>query len=222
MAREIVTNIWCDPCLQGWDGGDSEHTPGEELPAVKIGNKKPRILAMCERHRKTYHDPFATMLDELGQIAPDSIAPAAAAPAAPKKSRHGTYPCPDPACEKHENPYGSPSSLSNHARGRHGMTLNELRISLGQDPVIPYELSAAARRGDGAEDGDGETVDGETVNGETVDEEATELVCPVGDCGKVYAMPEYKQPKKARAVHMAKVHGIPGEKRNRGKAAAAV
>lgn len=219
MARELVTNIWCDVCLTPGEDAEPEYTPAKEHPPVTVGMLQPRVVALCDTHRKELFEPFETLIREHGQT-PGKITdiPKAAAPKkAPKTRATGApIPCPDPACEKHANPYENSSSLTGHARNAHGMTLNQLREKHGIAPVNPIEAANKARLAAATASGPG-PVEGVALTDRESDREAEDpdpirLVCPVDDCGKVWAKPEYKQPRKARGVHMSKVHGIKSTK----------
>lgn len=211
MARELVTHIWCDVCLSPGEGQDPEYVKGEELPPVVLGNFKPRLLALCEPHRKEFYDPFRDMVARLGQVVPEGAARPSAAPVhAP-----GAYACPVPTCPKHANPYRHDTSLGSHCRREHGATLTELREQYG---------TPAGSAGDG---GQGVLLHQDGVlGGEPITEQkppnVTRTECDVlvdGEpCGKVYQWPENGRPVQALAVHKNRAHGIVAES---GKAKAA-
>lgn len=187
MAREVLTRIWCDVCLADVeDGEEPTHTEAEETSPVTIGFLKPRVVALCEAHRKELFDPFDQLVRELGQPL-HSGGPVIAAPTG---SRPKAYPCPDPECEKHDDAYANASSLGGHAQRVHGMSLTELRVKFGVEPPGGTRDTEAARAA-------------QVTQTETV-------TC--GECGKVFEFPEYRVPNRARGVHLATVHGIKSKK----------
>jgi hypothetical protein len=196
MARELVTHIWCDPCLSPEEGGEPTYTKGEELPAITLGTMKPRVLAMCEVHRKEYYDAFRDLVARLGQVVPEG-----AAPSAPRSSSHaGSFPCPVPDCPKHTNPYRHDTSLGSHARREHGATVAELRARYGQEePQGALDLHQ-----EGA-------LAGEPITSEKKPPAITRTECE--DCGVVYEWPKNARPSQALGVHRARAHGVKGEGR---------
>lgn len=189
MAREIVTltHVWCDVCLR-----DGQQVEAEELPPVSIGKLKPRLLALCEPHRKELFDPFREVVSDLGQIVPSSVQLGLPGSTIASASDQGIWPCPDPDCEHHSQPYTHRQSLRNHAREKHGCTIPELEAKHGVPDAgavgQPSALSLARMN--------------EQPTAQQVD-------CP--ECGKVYRYPEYRQPTRALGVHRAKVHGVKGQ-----------
>lgn len=119
MARELVTHIWCDVCLSE----DDAYVEGEETPPVVIGSIKPRVLGLCETHRKLFVE-FRTLLMDVGQIV-DVPAPRREGGAT------GEFPC--PACDR---VYSYRSSLNSHVERAHGKTIAELRAEVPDAPLF--------------------------------------------------------------------------------------
>lgn len=130
MARELEIKIWCDPCFV-----EDIKTEGEELAPVALAGTKPKVLAMCERHRKELYDPFVAVLTEygvtleqLGRTRPGvkksptaSSASEGAPPSQATDSSTGRpVQCPD-CTESRKNPAG----VSKHLRSEHGKSLFE-------------------------------------------------------------------------------------------------
>lgn len=65
MAREIITTILCDVCLN--DEEIDEKVEAVEMPPVSIGGAAPKVVALCEEHKADYWEPFIVLLDNLGQ-----------------------------------------------------------------------------------------------------------------------------------------------------------
>ena len=187
MAREIITSIWCDPCLKI----DDVRTEGEELPPITIGNGKPRVLAMCKQHRTDFYDPFVDAVMELGTIS-DHLA---AGTATKRQTSSGTprVVCPYPGCGV---ALKNVSSTQSHVRHTHGTTVFEL---------LGYEGQLYDVNGDAVE----RPAPRATVSGEPSVKRAE---CDVKGCGKVYEFPETQRPVQALAVHKAKSHGVAGTK----------
>lgn len=195
MARELVTHIWCDMCLSPGEGKEPTYTKGEELPAVTIAPMKPRLLALCEPHRKEWYDPFKDLVARLGQVVPDGGYRAAVAPSAAPRA---LYPCPVPDCPKHAKPFKHDTSLSKHAREVHGMTTAELQAEYGApEPVAQPDLFEVAP---GAEPPP------------KVQREECTVDVDGKPCGKVFQWPTNKRPTQALGVHKARVHGIASDK----------
>ena len=64
MAR-IVT-VMCDVHLE-----QGERVEAEELPPISIEGKAPRVLALCEEHKRDFYDPFAELVEDLAHDAED-------------------------------------------------------------------------------------------------------------------------------------------------------
>lgn len=135
MAREILTRIWCDACLQ-----QGEHAEAEELPPVVIGTMKPRLLALCEVHTKELFAPLRDMLVDLGQVIP------ATGVSSTTNNDVGVFPCPVPDCEKHTVPFTHKQSLRNHCRDAHDSTMTELRAKYPAPNSDPASSQQVARR----------------------------------------------------------------------------
>lgn len=120
MAREVIVRTWCDPCL-----AEDRHTEAEELPPLALTGRKPRVVALCEVHRKELFDPLAQLLADHGQPVDESTSslriPKSSPTAKPSTSGSSELKC--PGCE-----YIAPnrSSLQSHARAQHNTTLAEL------------------------------------------------------------------------------------------------
>ena len=122
MAREVIVRTWCDVHLTQ----DDEHVEGEELPPLALAPRtKPKVVALCEVHRKEFYDPLVQLLADLGQPVPDAAAAAAATSVKRVNTgRGGPHMCPVDDC-----PYlGGPtiSALQTHVRSHHDTTLNDL------------------------------------------------------------------------------------------------
>lgn len=194
MARELVTNIWCDVCLS--DDEETTYTHAEEFSPITLPNMKPRVIALCTEHRELY-DRFRALVADLGQVVPDGQ------PKTPTSTRGGgtkagVFPCPVPTCRKHTKPYKHDTSAGSHARREHGKTYLELVAEYG-DP-----------RGEG-DQGEDEALFSDTTNAPVPVPSVESTECE--DCGKRFEWPAYKRPTQALGVHRAKVHGVPGKKK---------
>lgn len=192
MAREVVTHVWCDVCLQ-----EDNYSEAKELPPITLGGMKPRVLALCELHEKEVYQPIRELLTELGVVA-DSLHTGTKFPGTSPGS--GVWPCPDPGCPKHTKPYKHEQSLRNHARDVHNVSITVLRKQFGPG-------------GGGAPD---EALFDEEDPGPAP--AVTEAVCDVEGCDKVYAWPEIRYPAVALGVHKSKAHGIRSAEKARRKA----
>lgn len=123
MPREIKTLDWCDRCAQ-----DDQWVEAREMPPITIGQKKARILLLCEMHEKELITPLDELLTDMGQI----VDTPARGMQAPRTYRSGSYPCPVPDCVKHDNPFGHEQSLRGHARKMHDATIGELVTEHGR------------------------------------------------------------------------------------------
>lgn len=189
MARQIIENVLCDVCLHE----DETFVEAGEIPPVTVGNAKPRVLALCERHRKELWEPFQSVLMELGQVDPRAAATRSAARSAPTprgfKVSGGEHFCPDPECPKHTDGFKWPQGLRSHAEKHHETTLTALRAKFDPSFVPPS-----------APGGEHESV-----------------ACP--ECEKPFPAEEYKVPQRALGVHRAKTHGVQGRAKARQNAA---
>lgn len=145
MAREIVTNIWCDPCFQG---PDQERNEGEEV-TIALNGTAPKVMALCDRHRKELYIPLAAALTEYGQRTegsarggktrpagatsgrPTAAAPATAGPLA-GKGHGGEHKCPE--CD-----YAGPTrdALNSHLTNYHDTSLAEVEAAAAGE-TLPY------------------------------------------------------------------------------------
>lgn len=119
MAREIVTRIWCDVCLKKGD-----HVEAEETPPVVVGTFKARTVALCEKDRKEFYDPFRDVLVELGQVIPSGAIDAPT----PRKGIGGRPTLEDLTCKAPECGHQAPNkaALASHVRNMHDTTIAEL------------------------------------------------------------------------------------------------
>jgi hypothetical protein len=142
VAREVIFKTWCDLCL----AAEQKNVEGIELPALalpEVGNK-PRVVALCEVHRKELYDPLVEVLREHGQIADEAGQPTGhTGPRGPYKKRGATakenvpggMDCPQ--CG-HNSP--NRSALSSHVRNMHDATLGEVT-----GRPTPYECPECGR-----------------------------------------------------------------------------
>lgn len=117
MAREVVINTLCDPCLS-----EEVRTGGVEVSATlgELG-PKPQVIALCPSHRKALYEPLRDLLEQMGQG--DPSAPESSASSGTGKGRRAPNPTRCPQCS-HESP--NRSALGAHARAMHKKTLGEL------------------------------------------------------------------------------------------------
>lgn len=130
MAREVIVRTWCDPCL-----AEDVQEDGVELAPLllpELGGTKPRVVALCEVHRKELYQPLLDLLEEHGQMVDEEGNPSGPRG---KYTRAKDVPnplgCPAEGCS-HESP--NRSALSSHVRNMHDTTLSVL---LGEE--TPYE-----------------------------------------------------------------------------------
>lgn len=121
MAREVLIQWWCDPCL-----ADDVKTPGRELSPLQLPEltgKRPRVITLCEQHEKELYTPLVELLEEHGQPVDEEGNPTGKGrtPSSATPAYMEPITCPD--CG-HEAP--NRSALSSHSRGQHGKTLGEL------------------------------------------------------------------------------------------------
>lgn len=190
MAREVVTRIWCDVCLD-----NDQYAEGVETPPITIGSLKPRVLALCERHQKEVFEPMRELLTNLGQVLPGTNGPAF--PGTSPGS--GVWPCPVPNCPKNRKPYGHEQSLRNHARQVHHLPISELRERVEAGEVFDESLF-------------GDAVEARDRSNNNGPPEITEARCDQTGCDKKYVWPETRYPAIAMGLHRRKTHGISGEK----------
>lgn len=129
--REVVTRVWCDVCAK-----ESLWNEGEEVPAVVIGTLKPRVVALCEPHRKELFDPFQEVLTDLGQIVPDALM--GGSPRKGVGGRPSVEQLTCPACG-HVSP--NKSALTSHTKNMHDASIEELR-----GEPLPYECPECQRK----------------------------------------------------------------------------
>jgi len=144
----VIVRTLCDPCLES----ESE-TDGEELAPLKLPeiSGRPRVVTLCEVHRKEFYDPFVEILRELGQPVDEEgnasgprghykrKAPKASSsePSSPAKvgieagqvkvTQPSSAPVNDLACPTCGKVSVNKSALQSHVRAQHDTTLAELR-----------------------------------------------------------------------------------------------
>lgn len=195
MAREVVTHIWCDVCLQE----DDQHVEAVETPPITVGTMKPRVLALCERHTKEVYEPFKELVTDLGVVAHDTTASAAPRRSPGTSPGSGIFPCPVPECEKQTHPFKHEQSLRNHSKQVHGVPINELREAYPDGPE-PTLFAAAEESGA---------------------PKVREVTCGFEGCDVTYSWPTHRLPAQAMGVHRSKKHGVKGEKHQRREVAGA-
>ena len=186
MARDLV--FWCDICLADED----ERTPGGEV-VIQLGNLKPRLLALCDRHMDEIYNPLRELLQDM-PIA-DSVPPNSAGfmPTKRQGENAGDFTCLVPDCGR---PYKYKGSLRTHLNEVHNMTLQEMVKQYGAD--APEEATLAFSVGE--------------------DEKPPKVTRAECDkCDTVYEWPEHKRPAQALGVHKATVHKIKGERHDQRK-----
>lgn len=133
MAREVQVQIWCDPCF-----GQEKREPALDeftITVVGVMGSKPRVLALCEPHRKEFYDPIVDALTDFSTQAE------VAAPKTPKRHHEGGTGTSGPRtveereaaghrCPECDDPFSSRGSLQGHCVRSHGRTLAQLE---GQD-----------------------------------------------------------------------------------------
>jgi hypothetical protein len=131
MAREVIVKTWCDPCL-----AEDVNEEGTELAPIllpELGGTKPRVVAVCEVHRKELYQPLLDLLAEHGQMVDEDGNPTGPRGSYKKRanSTQGPLTCPAEGCD-HSSP--NRSALSSHVRNMHDTTLSVL-----QGEETPYE-----------------------------------------------------------------------------------
>jgi hypothetical protein len=127
--KEVSVTAWCDGCATE-DGGTVE--PATEEVTVTIGPGRPRLLDLCERHRKALVEPLALLLAESGQDPPQTRQASARTPGRPpgrtgQKPRHpDRFPC--LWCDVM---YGTMGALSSHYVRDHGLTDGKVETVYG-------------------------------------------------------------------------------------------
>lgn len=144
MAREVVISIYCDPCYQG----EQRKVEGEEI-TVSLNGLQPKVMALCDDHRKALYMPLAEALAAYGQRAeqsgrggktrpaaatsgrPAAAAPATAGPLA-GKGHGGEHKCPE--CD-----YAGPTrdALNSHLTNYHDTSLAEVEAAAAGE-TLPY------------------------------------------------------------------------------------
>lgn len=199
MAREIQTFTWCDVCLE-----NEERTDAIEV-SVQMDALKPRVIAMCEPHRKQFIDPLRDLLIEHGQTTNSPSSTSASPVPGGGGGQFGLFEC--GMCDK--GPYAHKQSLRSHIRATHNMTVTEYRAELARRGVEQDHTAVTpSATPEPAEDT-------ETLF-YNVDEPVEKFTCEV--CGKQYPPGQYARPAQAIGMHRAKAHGIRGTKHERRQA----
>lgn len=181
MAREVVLQVWCDPCL-----ANDIHEPAvPQDPRIRftLGTKEWE-LDTCEVHFKELLQPVVDALQEFG-IKVDGKA------AAPRSKD-------DPrTCLACGSELGNAGSFNAHVRQQHGLKIGEYRAQ--------YEQGAAPTPSAPTEKGRVTIEDGQVKVSH--DEDTTLVTCEV--CGKQYGQSlGNNRPNQALGVHKATKHGI--------------
>lgn len=114
MARVITVQTLCDPCLNL----DKAEVPGEELPPLPLVGNKPRVLAVCQRHKAEVYDPLLAMVRDYGQIV-DIDGTTSNGKATKKVVQAGAgLTCPE--CGRDD--FAAPQGLGAHRFRAHGVT----------------------------------------------------------------------------------------------------
>lgn len=119
MARRVIVETLCDPCLAG--GVESQAV---ELPPLPLVGNKPRIVALCVKHHGELAEPLIEALKEFGQIV-DIEGGEVKRPKAGQKLRDaandGQFDCPE--CREAGTPrsFAAPQGLGAHRYRAHGV-----------------------------------------------------------------------------------------------------
>lgn len=118
MARRVIVETLCDPCL-----AQGTEVAAEELPPLPLIGNKPRVLALCPDHRAEVYEPLLAMVKEHGQIV--DIEPATGtAPRARVKattSDGGSLDCPECRAAGTPRSFTAPQGLGAHRYRAHGV-----------------------------------------------------------------------------------------------------
>lgn len=122
MARQVVVNILCDGCLL-----EGEHEPAQEF-TLAFGTRKPKTLALCERHEKEAYRPLFELFEKTGSVVNQEPRPVKVDVEGAEPKRTGVPKLlPDggvcPSCG------GEYAALQSHYRTNHQV---ELQQTLGQ------------------------------------------------------------------------------------------
>lgn len=110
MARDLVTYIWCDPCL-----AEEVREEGREH-TLTYGGWKARRIAMCERHEKEVLNPLLDILKD-GEVDP------AAAPAGRPRTAEATVNKIE--CRLCGAKLKNSGSFGSHTRQKHELNLTD-------------------------------------------------------------------------------------------------
>lgn len=118
MARRVIVETLCDPCL-----AKGSEVAAEELPPLPLIGNKPRVLALCPDHRAEVYEPLLAMVKEHGQIVDIEPATGTTAKARVKTAtpEAGSLDCPE--CRAAETPrsFTTPQGLGAHRYRVHGV-----------------------------------------------------------------------------------------------------
>lgn len=206
MAKEIRTFTWCDICLAKGD-----HVEGTEV-TITLSGLKPRLLALCETDANDIIKPLRDILEDVGQIistttkSPTKTASRRAVTESAEstenaESTEGELSC--PACDKR---YSVNSSLRNHLRTVHGLTLTQARAQYGAGAGGPAHQAFTADDFDFGADPSPAVPDAQAPK-------VLRATCDQPDCDVVYEYPTHKRPSQALGVHKARTHGIMSAKK---------
>lgn len=196
MAREIKELIWCDLCRDL----DDIQTPATEMPPISVGQKKPRVLAVCTQHKTSFFDQFIEALETSGEYLDQlSVLPRTRSSVTRPVPRHiatsstgKPIVCPL-ATECGGKPLKNVSTVSSHLRQIHAMNLFE---AVGKDGQL-FDV-------------DGAPVAMPEIREHKKVPDVKRAECDQEDCDTVYEYPGHSKPVQALGVHKAKVHGIKG------------
>lgn len=213
MAREYKQFTWCDLCLEL----DGEQVEGEEMPPIMVGNKKPRVLAVCKQHQVDFFDKFVEVLESAGIVVDQLESGTTRVRSSSRRSgpRGGVDPmttstgksvvCPIDECDS--APLKNISTVASHLRKVHGMNLFE---AIGKDGQL-YDVDGAA-------------IEMPEVRQPREKPAILRTECDFPGCASgedggpaVYEFPKNQKPVQALGVHKAKVHGIKGAGKNGSK-----
>lgn len=191
MAKEVMTYTWCDICLE-----QDERTDAEEF-TIQINALKPRLLALCDKHRTEVLDPVRNLLPDLPKAEPAPVSeptrrrgvgrPVVFQPNA-EEGRYQCTLCPG------QRSYANARGLRSHGLSMHGMRAAEFAQALANPEAHQEALQAEPDSDLFAEGG-----------------EISEYKCEV--CGQEFPHSQYSRPSQALGMHKARAHGIAGKSR---------
>lgn len=139
MPKELVINPWCDPCYEA-----DERVLGEEVTLAfgDLGRMRPRVMLLCERHRKEFYDPLRELAEKFG----DTSGEAPTVKPSGRKGVGGRPSVADLTCPECGHVTPSKDALRSHARSSHDKSLAELK---GDE--LPFECPDCSRRFENAQ-----------------------------------------------------------------------